>query len=171
MKAQYLLFVFCLLAGAYLWHKTTRWYRRIGLQRRFARAQRKEAEAARILQEHGYRVLGAQVEGSITLIQDGEALQAPLRADYWVERGGRSFIAEAKSGNKVTNVLDRGTRRQLLEYLLAYEVDGVLLVNTEERSVSEVRFAAMGNTQSRFGVGVLVGVGASLVWWFISSAG
>jgi hypothetical protein len=172
MNQQLLLFSLFFVGGAYVWHLLSRWYRRNRLRHRFSRAQKKEAEAAHILREYGYNILGSQVEGSITLVQDGEALSAPLRADYWVEKRGRSFIAEAKSGNKVTNVLDRGTRRQLLEYLLAYEVDGVLLVNTEERIVSEVNFPGISanRSQSRFGIGVLVGVGAALLWWFLFGA-
>jgi hypothetical protein len=162
-------FILCfigLLVGAYGWHRSSRWYQGMKTRRRFSRAHKKEAEAALILEGYGYRVLGAQVEGSIELTQDGAPLSASLRADYWVEKGGRSFIAEAKSGSKVINVLDRGTRRQLLEYLVAYEVDGVLLVNTEDRVVSEVCFPGLQPSvgSSRFGVGVLVGVGGYLLW-------
>jgi hypothetical protein len=158
-----------LLIGAYLWHKVSRGYTRLKTQRRFSRAHKKEAEAAIILEEYGYTVLGSQVEGCIELTQDGDPLSATLRADYWVEKNGRSFIAEAKSGNKVINVLDRGTRRQLLEYLLAYQVDGVLLVNTEDRVVSEICFPGLSLPEghSRFGLGVLVGCGLCLLWLFL----
>lgn len=165
-QTSLLLLAVGVLLGAFVWAYLVRAFRRFRLKLRFARAQRKEAEAALILEDHGYTVLASQLEGSIDLVQDGEPLSAPLRADYLVEKKGRTFIAEAKSGSKATNVLDRGTRRQLLEYLLAYEVDGVLLVNTEEASVSEVFFPVLGGAgqKSRFGVGVLVGVGLSLSW-------
>ena len=167
MPHQSLLLLFVgLLLGAYLWYKASKAYRRVRMKHRFSRAHKKETEAAAILEDYGYTVLGAQVEGSIDLTQDGDPLSAALRADYWVEKHGRSFIAEAKSGNKVINVLDRGTRRQLLEYLVSYQVDGVLLVNTEDRIVSEVCFPGLQPrvSHSRFGLGVLIGVGACLLW-------
>ena len=167
MRQEHLILLLVgLLLGAYCWHRASRAYRRLITQRRFSRARQKETEAAVILEDYGYRVLGSQVEGSIDLTQDGEPLSAALRADYWVEKSGRSYIAEAKSGSKVINVLDRGTRRQLLEYLVSYQVDGVLLVNTEDRIVSEVCFPGLQLrvSHSRFGLGVLVGVGACLLW-------
>jgi hypothetical protein len=167
MRQEHLLLLLIgLLIGAYCWHRLSRAYQRMKTQRRFSRAHKKEAEAAVLLEGYGYRVLGSQVEGSIDLTQDGESLSATLRADYWVEKNGRSYIAEAKSGSKVIHVLDRGTRRQLLEYLVSYQVDGVLLVNTEDRIVSEVCFPGLQPraSHSRFGLGILVGVGACLLW-------
>jgi hypothetical protein len=124
------------------WHQ--RWIRR----RQWSRAQGAEAEAPRLLERLGYNVLGAQVEGSYSLVVDGEPMNVPLRADYLVTRRGRRYIAEVKSGKAAPRLSTAATRRQLLEYLVAFEVDGVLLVDGEERRVHEVQFPLSSRLQS-----------------------
>jgi hypothetical protein len=143
-----------------------RYLRRRRARARFARAARKEAEAARLLQRRGYEVLAAQVEGRCLLLQDGEPLEAPLRADYLVSRGLKRYIAEVKSGARAPDVLDRHTRRQLLEYSAAYEVDGVLLVDAESGAVSEIAFPALRRRRGGgFALGALLGAaGAALLF-------
>ena len=67
-----------------------------------------------------------------------------LRADLLVERGGRRYVAEVKTGEAAPSLATAATRRQLLEYLIAYRVDGVLLVDAERGSVHEVEFPGAG---------------------------
>jgi hypothetical protein len=146
------------------------WLRRLRLRLRFSRAQRKEAEAATLLERRGYRVLSGQLEGFYELLQDGESFYPKLRADYLVERRGKVYIAEAKSGSRAPDVLERHTRRQLLEYAIAYEVDGVLLVDTEAKRISEISFPALrrgGRRGLDFALGILVGAlaGALFASW------
>jgi hypothetical protein len=96
----------------------------------------------------GYDVLGAQVEGGYSLVVDGEPMNVPLRADYMVTRRGRRYIAEVKSGKSAPRLSTAATRRQLLEYLVAFDVDGVLLVDGEEHRVHEVAFPVLLRVQS-----------------------
>jgi hypothetical protein len=49
-------------------------------------------------------------------------------------------VAEVKSGVDSTKVTSRSTRRQLLEYLLAFDVEGVLLVDMQRHAIHEVSF-------------------------------
>ena len=125
-----------------------RWYKRWIRRRQWSRAQGAEAEASRLLERLGYDVLGAQVEGSYSLVVDGEPMNVPLRADYMVSRRGRRYIAEVKSGKSAPRLSTAATRRQLLEYLVAFEVDGVLLVDGEERQVHEVVFPVPSGDES-----------------------
>lgn len=164
-RAELLLLLFGLLSGALLFRLLSRWYRSQKLRARFRRARRKEAEAAKILERYGFTVLASQVEGSYALFCDGAPHEVSLRADYLVEKRGKLFIAEAKSGAQAPDVLSRGTRRQLLEYSLAYDVDGVLLVDTEEEAITQVSFPERARGAPRFAWGVFWGaLLASLLW-------
>ncbi len=62
-----------------------------------------------------------------------------LCADFIVRRRGRLFAADSKTG-RAARATDAATRRQLLEYMLAFAVDGVLLVDPEAGRVVEVVF-------------------------------
>ena len=116
-----------------------RWGRR-RLRLRMERARSGEQRALTLLRELGYRVLGAQVSADYAIALDGEPVSIALRADYLVERGGSRFVAEVKTGLAAPRIQTSGTRRQLLEYLIAFQVDGVLLVDVEARRAHVVRF-------------------------------
>lgn len=79
-----------------------------------------------------------QVTGSVPLRVDGVLTPARVRVDFLVTRRGRTYAADAKAGAMASSPTDRGTRRQLLEYLSAYPVDGVLLVDAENGRVHEL---------------------------------
>lgn len=116
------------------------WYGRFRLRRRWSHARKIEQEASALLVDCGYQVLDSQVETTYTLLVDGEASTVTLRADYLVSRSGRRFVAEVKSGQFATRIDSAATRRQLLEYWAAFQVDGILLVDGESRQVREVTF-------------------------------
>ena len=127
--------------------KLRRWLvvRRLRVQA--GRALDAEAWAASLLSAAGYSVIGTQVKGSYDLLIDGRAFSIALRADYVVERRGRLFVAEVKSGRLAPSLETAATRRQLLEYRIAFAVDGVLLVDGEEGSIHEVVFVAKSEAQ------------------------
>jgi hypothetical protein len=110
------------------------------LRHRWAEATAAEAAAPQLLHELGYQVLSAQLQGSYVLRIDGQPVTVPLRADYLVTRNNLTFVAEVKSGRLAPKLSTAATRRQLLEYLMAFQVDGVLLVDAETRRVHEVVF-------------------------------
>jgi hypothetical protein len=120
------------------------WLRRRRLANRFARARHGESRARTLLEAHGYAVLATQLTRSYALSIDGEEIVVPLRADYVVERHGLRFVAEAKTGALATQIQTPATRRQLLEYRVAYDVDGVLLIDADKQRVHEVRFPFVG---------------------------
>ncbi len=88
-----------------------------------------------------------------------------LKADLLVAKGGRQFVAEVKTGTLAPQIRTSATRRQLLEYRLAYDVDGVLLVDMENGSISEIDFPlpvgrAQGhNAYAWMALGVALGAG------------
>lgn len=152
-----------------------RWRRRLVRQRQWLRARSAESEAPRLLEKLGYGVLGAQVEGSYSLVVDGQPIEVSLRVDYIVGRGGRRFVAEVKSGRLAPRLDTAATRRQLLEYLITFQVNGVLLVDGEARSVHQVEFPIIPHSESGswFDKSTLWVAGALLVGiilWMLRSA-
>lgn len=99
-----------------------------------------ERRARTLLKKAGYRVCDEQQGGSYSLLIDGREIAIHLRSDYLVEKSGRRFVAEVKSGAFSVKVTSRATRRQLLEYLLAFDVDGVLLVDMQAHQIHEIAF-------------------------------
>lgn len=99
-----------------------------------------ERAAARLLERAGFAIVGAQVAHELPVEVDGERYAARLRCDYLVAKGGRTWVAEVKTGGDAPSLTNPATRRQLLEYQVAYGVDGVVLVDATAGTVHEVRF-------------------------------
>jgi hypothetical protein len=129
-----------LVLGAALWGVVQARLRRWRTIARLVRARRGEARAHELLESRGFSVLGAQCAGSYRVSVDGTPLDVDLRADYLVEKNGLRYIAEVKTGNLAPLVRTPSTRRQLLEYRLAFDVDGVLLVDIEAARIQAVTF-------------------------------
>jgi hypothetical protein len=110
------------------------------LRTRSRRAIAGEDAAEPLLRRLGYDILDRQSTGSWSVRVAGEERQVVLRADYLVERRGRRLIADVKTGRLAPRIESAATRRQLLEYRLAFDVDGVLLVDVEAELVAEVEF-------------------------------
>ncbi|MEM7607067.1 MAG: hypothetical protein AAF411_17065 [Myxococcota bacterium] len=130
--------------------------------RRAARARRAavngQGRARKILERAGYRILDEQVGGVSVTQVDGEAHRHHLRADFLVERDGRRAIADAKDGELAARISRAATRRQLLEYALAYDVQEVLLVDVRAESIACVRFPAIAPPRRfAFAAGALAG--------------
>jgi hypothetical protein len=104
------------------------------------RAVAGERRGAELLRAAGYEVLEAQVAHEVTVIVDGEPYSAGLRCDYLVERDGLTWVAEIKTGEEAPSLTNPATRRQLLEYQVAYGVTGVVLVDATAGTVHEVCF-------------------------------
>jgi hypothetical protein len=108
--------------------------------RRARRALRGEKRAAALLRDHGYRVRDAQLATTYHPRLAGQRWPVALRADYLVSRRGKHYVAEVKTGERAPSLAHPPTRRQLLEYSVAFDVDGVLLVDVEAGLVQEVEF-------------------------------
>ena len=109
-------------------------------QTRARRASGGEARAKRLLVDLGFEMLGEQVTCDYEILVDGIAHAVRLRADCIVSKDGFSYVAEVKTGEVAPNVGTAATRRQLLEYRVAFGVDGVLLVDGDTGRVSHVVF-------------------------------
>ena len=119
-----------------LWRR----FARARVARRRARRAIREQEAEKLLERAGYRLLERQAERRWTIESDGEPVEIDLRADLLVSRRGRTYVADVKTGGKAPSIRSAATRRQLLEYHVAYDTDGVLLVDMEARAIHVIEF-------------------------------
>ena len=125
------------------------WYR---ARRRIARAnrgrqklaKRAERRAEKLLRRKGYGVVERQPTRRWRMTIAGRPREVSSRADLLVERKGRRFVADVKTGGRAPDPRIPATRRQLMEYLLVFEVDGALLVDMERGRVREVEFPDFG---------------------------
>lgn len=127
--------------GAAVWLGRLRRRRRLSL--RFERAAAGEERAPSWLEEHGYRVLGAQVVAEHQVQVDDRVVVVALRADYLVEKRGARYVVEVKTGAFAPRIETSATRRQMLEYRVAFDVDGVVLVDAESGGVHEITFPSL----------------------------
>ncbi|MBO6939347.1 MAG: hypothetical protein JJ863_30535 [Deltaproteobacteria bacterium] len=130
--------------------------------------KRGERDAKRLLKKGKYRIEREQPTGRLDYEVDGQPREAVLRPDFLVRRGRHRYVADAKAGVDATDLGKRGTRRQLLEYALAFpEVAGVLLVDTERGEIHAVGFPGVhGRKPARrdplpFVLGLVCGAGAA----------
>lgn len=117
------------------------------VRRRIARHRRMgakgEQRALRQLERAGYVIVATQPGAHATVQVDGDLHTFRLRGDLIVTRRGRRFLAEIKSGQTSASIRTTTTRRQLLEYALAFDVDGILLVDAHDGRIHSVSFPAL----------------------------
>lgn len=146
--------------GALLALRARRWIAAARSARRMARARRGEHDARALLIAEGFSIEREQAPAAMVLRADGAALSFAVRADYLVRRRGKRYVAEVKTGARAPDLAHAPTRRQLIEYALAFDVDGVLLVDPEARRVRWITFRPPrrpGSLGIAFAVGALAG--------------
>jgi hypothetical protein len=121
---------------------------RRALRRQRGRARQRRGHAgeqrgAALLESAGWRVLDAHPPAELGVEVDGETFAQPLEADYLCKRDGRILPAEVKTG-QAADLGNRATRRQLLEYAVAYRSGATLLVDADAGTVAEVCFPEAG---------------------------
>lgn len=123
------------------------WRRSVRARRRGARAVQGEHAAETLLREAGYEILDRQVALAWNIDCDGELVEFLLRADLLVERDGQEYIAEVKTGELAPSLSNASTRRQMLEYSIAFESPTILLVDVERDQILQVRFPRPETTE------------------------
>jgi hypothetical protein len=139
-----LLYISVALAGALIALVLARWLRArrgsLRAKRRARRAGGGEDDAATMLRRAGFKIVARQARTWWAPLVDGEPHETELRADYLVEAHGELLVAEVKTGDEAPQLSTAATRRQLLEYHIAFAADGVLLVCPELGAIHRVEF-------------------------------
>jgi hypothetical protein len=120
--------------------RVRRWARARRARRRAAHALSGERTAERLLLRAGFRVAERQARHRWSIDVDGDTVTAGVRCDYLVERARERWVAEIKTGPEAPRLDNPATRRQLLEYQVAYGAAGVALVDADTGTVREIRF-------------------------------
>lgn len=131
-----------MLLGILIGVRVVGWGKRRKGRRVANRGLRGEADGIAVLEDAGYSVLETQVRRPVVVEVDGAEETYELRVDAVVSRDGDRFVAEFKTGN-VAWLGSAATRRQLLEYAVAFPDHGMLLVDANEGRVHDVSFPAL----------------------------
>lgn len=108
---------------------------------RAARAQAGERAAEDLLIDAGYAIIGRQVRQTWAVQCDDAEVEVELRCDLLVTDGtGAQLVAEVKTGEAAPRLTTAATRRQLLEYQLAYDARAILLVDPEAGAIHRIEF-------------------------------
>lgn len=138
---KYILIPICISLGVIsfrLWYKI--FSRKRQQKKRFKRGLKLEQKAARFLVSKGFSVIGEQVEYRHSYLVNKEEAVSIINIDYLVEKSNEVFVVEVKSGKSAISIKNRGTRRQLLEYAVAIECDGVYLLDMENKDLQLIEF-------------------------------
>ena len=104
------------------------------------RGIKKEEEARKVLTQKKYKIISHNQKFSYFLKQDNSKIKITIETDYLVFKNGKKYIVEVKSGNESPKITNRNTRRQIIEYYSFIKNDGVLLLNMEDKTISEIEF-------------------------------
>jgi hypothetical protein len=141
---------------------------------RNARGRLGEAQAELLLTAAGYEIVARQQRASYQLRSDDLELRVGLSFDFVVEKAGKQWIAEVKTGALGTQLKHADTRRQLLEYQLASGHAAVLLVDPERARISQVSFPflqqACEEDAERAPISQPVGAAARVGQWIVCVA-
>ena len=129
-----------LLLAAWSGTAYSAWRVRRRIAKHRALGRRGEARALTLLSKAGYAIEAEQVSSHLKVEVDGALQTCLVRADFIVKRRGRRYVAETKGGHLSASITTAATRRQLLEYTLAFDTDGVLLVDAARGAIHEVSF-------------------------------
>lgn len=103
-------------------------------------SKKAEKTAEKWLKRNGFQIVEKQQSRPL-IIQTGQTRHRySIRTDFLVKKGGQKYIVEVKSGQKNSQITNRDTRRQLLEYFLAYQSHGIILFDMEHKKFLEVKF-------------------------------
>lgn len=117
-----------------------RWLRSRRARRRARWAVSGERTAERLLTRAGFQIADRQVGHRWSIAVDDATVTAGVRCDYLVTRGHERWVGEVKTGHDAPRFDNPATRRQLLEYQVAYDATGVILVDADAGTVREIRF-------------------------------
>jgi len=138
------------------------------MRRRFRRGRVGEQKAVELLRSAGYRVLADQVSETTGLWIDDRWHEVQVRADLLVEKGGQTYVVEVKTGRTAPDPTSSATRRQLLDYSLVFDCDGLILADMQRGKLRHIRFRPGGRRRATtrhwptLAAGILIGLLAGI---------
>jgi len=142
--------IFGAIIGVFLTIYIIKYFKRLRLVRRLQKAKRSEYKAISFMESNGFEILDLQKESSYTLFIDDRPHEIKVKADMIVKKGNKIYVAEVKTGDKVTSPKYADTRRQLLEYFMVYRPSGLILVDMEKQKIRTVEYSILNFETSKY---------------------
>jgi hypothetical protein len=115
------------------------WWARRQIIGKASRGRRIEDKAGDVLAGLGYAVITQHPSVPYTWTLDGEPMVVKATPDWLVKKDGKTYLVEVKTGAQA-NPKSAKTRRQMLEYYLYGNVDGVLYFDGDTGVLQSVSF-------------------------------
>lgn len=138
-------------------------------QRKLKIARRAENTAIRYLQKAGYKILDIQKRVQVKTKIDGELYSNTIIADMVVQKQGKQYLVEVKTGKQTEKITAPAIRRQLLEYYLIFKPHGLLFLDMMEKKLHRIEFQIDGTSKHElktlfnYGLAFCLGIGATLL--------
>ena len=139
-------------------------------KKRFARGMLLENQAHSYLESIGYSVIDTQKVLHHQYEINGIKQSSKLILDYIVQKAGKKYIVEVKSGKSAISMSNSNTRRQLLEYDFSIQNNGIFLLDMENEKMQKIKFTSKAETEEKHLRNVIIGLavlGTLLPFWKI----
>lgn len=136
----FLLIVLFTITGGVITFFLIRFYDRKKVQKKILQGIKLEHEAQHLLKKEGYNIISHHAPLLYTIKQDNIPIPIQLELDYVVSKNGKTFFAEVKSGEHTATIHYAPTRRQMLEYAVAGNYNGYLLVDMFHKKIHHIEF-------------------------------
>ena len=164
------LFIIIVLLFFIIRYKLIDFNKRRKQKKRFKRGAVLEEDAKQFLKDKGYKVIDDQSIHYHKFTENGKNIKAQLKVDYVVEKSGKKYLVEVKSGNSAISISNKHTRRQILEYDYVIENDGIFLLDMENREMKLIKFSSKdekGNFKLIRFLIVFSAIGALIPFWTV----
>jgi hypothetical protein len=135
------IFIIGLIIGGFLFYRIYKAFKIYTFKKRMKKGRKAEKSAIKLLMQEGYKIISTQKSVPVITYIDGKPYKNYVKADFIVRKGLKKYVAEIKTGDKAPQANNAATRRQLLEYYLAYKPTGIILVDMNERRIKTIEFS------------------------------
>ena len=98
-------------------------------------------ELAELLARHGYEGIGGKLRIPLSVIVDGKALPSRLFVDGFARKDDSLYVIRLERQRQPMEWTGPGVRDRLLPYALLYDqASGILYINEQAQTVTEIRF-------------------------------
>ncbi|AEF94936.1 hypothetical protein Desca_2097 [Desulfotomaculum nigrificans CO-1-SRB] len=134
------LLILGVIIGAFLLYNISKLWRSWATSRRVVKAGKAEAAARKFLESEGYTVLAVQERVPVVTKINGKPHKSHIQADLLVQKGKEIFVVDVKTGETALKPSAPDIRRQLLEYFLVYQTDGVIVLDMDNKKLYRMEF-------------------------------
>lgn len=153
------------ILGIFLSYKLYKFIKNKKIKKRFIKSKFGEFEAKSFLQNLGFTIIAEQVSLISNMLVDNKKYNYEVIADFLVKRKNEKAIVEVKTGKEAINPLNINTRRQILEYMLLYNINKLYLFDAQNKKLQEIKFLFNKVINSKYFIliGIIIGILISFI--------